>query len=127
MHKSHATSHDVSLVLDIRLSTLIFMSLTTSGTHGLLISRVSHSGGGGGMAGAPTSHDFFQSHPIKADTPHPTPPPIGGYSSLKITPFTLPLKNKAPFKRMIPRKKTQKSETVINTCVNTCVPLIKQH
>ena len=34
-----------------------------------------------------------------------------------------PLKNKAHFQKMIPGKKTQKSETVINTCVS----LIKQH
>ena len=35
MNKSYAIIYDVSIILDIRLSNLIFMSLITSGTHNL--------------------------------------------------------------------------------------------
>ena len=60
------------------------------------------------------SHDFFENPTSKLM------PPMG-YPPLKNE--ACPLKNKAPFQKIIPRKKTpQKSETVINNCVS----LIKQ-
>ena len=44
------------------------------------------------------------------------PPPIGDPTPLKNeTPM---LKSKTSFEKMIPRKKTKKSETIINTCVS---------
>ena len=82
--------------------------------------RVSQSGagkgGGGGAWGCPPSHDlFFEPLPpppfMKADAPpHGVLP-----SHLKMKP---PLKNEASFQKMIPRKQSQKSKTVINTCVS---------
>ena len=43
--------------------------------------------------------------------------------ALNWNPNPSPLKSKVAFQETIPRRKTQKSETVINTCVS----LIKQH
>ena len=72
---------------------------------------VSH---GGGHGGAPPSHEFFLTpSPIKADVPHGAP------LHLKMKPP--PLKSKTPFQDMITRKK------LLETVINTCVSLIKQH
>ena len=63
--------------------------------------------GGGGV---PSCHDFFENL-LKQNQYHPH------------SPHTTSLKSKAPFQEMIRRKNQTKLETVINTCDS----LIKQH
>ena len=63
--------------------------------------------GGGGV---PSCHDFFENL-LNQNQYHPH------------SPHTTSLKSKAPFQEMIPRKNQTKLETVINTCDS----LIKQH
>ena len=65
------------------------------------------------MRGAPHDMILFEL-PIKANAPH-------GAASLKSEAPSL--KSKPPFQEIIPRKNPKKVETVINICV----PLIKQH
>ena len=56
---------------------------------------------------------FFENIPlIKSDAPQWVVPP----PTLK-NEATPPLKTKIPFKKIIPGKKTKKSETVIDTCI----------
>ena len=63
--------------------------------------------GGGGV---PSCHGFFENL-LNQNQYHPH------------SPHTTSLKSKAPFQEMIPRKNQTKLETVINTCDS----LIKQH
>ena len=70
----------------------------------------------------PPSHIFWNPLLIKTDAPHGVPPLKNEASQLKNN--RSPLKNEVPFQETIPwKKKSKKSETVINTCVS----LIKQH
>ena len=82
--------------------------------------RVSHIGGGGGEEGggpvpSPILHFFSNTPSIKTDAP-PSPPKNEALPHLK-TPHPH-LKGETPFQEMIPRKKTNKMKTVINTCVS---------
>ena len=77
----------------------------------LIDCMVSH---GGGHGSAPPSHEFFRTPPLsKLMSPH------GATLHLKMKPP--PLKSKTPFQDMIIRKK------LLETVINTCVSLIKQH
>ena len=86
--------------------------------------RVSHSGvGWGGAWGvSPQSYDFFRKPLPSKSIPPSCPPPLKNEdpSTEKLPP---PLKSEAHFQEMIPKKTPEKLETVINTCVS----IIKQH
>ena len=77
------------------------------------MTRVSHSGRG--TWGVPPHSTSFlktphQNQSLLWDVPHLKMTP-----HLKNSPPLPPLKSEVPFQEMIPRKKSQKSETVINT------------
>ena len=64
--------------------------------------RISHSGGAWGAGGgAPPILIFFEPLPIKTNAPHGAHPPLKNEA-----PPAPPLKSKAPFHEMIPRKST---------------------
>ena len=70
-------------------------------------SRVSHSGGDGGMGSTPRSYDFLWNPPSSK----PMPPPHGAHPPLKnevpnLKTTSPPLKSEATFLEMIPRKST---------------------
>ena len=84
--------------------------------------RVSHSGGGGQGGGAPfPSCNFFLNHP---PPPHQNRcPPLKNEAIPICKTTTVPWKSEVSFQKMIPKKTSEKSETLINTCVS----IIKQH
>ena len=81
-------------------------------------------GGGHGGVPPPILQFFLKTPSIKTDAPPwSTPTPLKNKAPhLKNNPSP-PLKSETPFQEMIPRKKTQKNQKLINTCVS----IIKQH